>query len=112
MPVISVAGYTWKQCQSEAEYRLKDCFEFSGVFLDQSVNPVKKAAYKNPSVAKREAYARCVKIAAAIPCSSEVVVTRHSFDFFTCSFYTTDPVNGNIDRVYWITPGNKWYADI
>ena len=112
MPVISLAGYTWKQCQAQAEYRLKDCFEFAGVFLESSANPVKKPAYKNASAAKREAYAKCVKIAESIPCSSEVVVTGHSCNFFTCSFFTTDPVNGNIDRVYWITYANKYYADV
>ena len=112
MPVISLAGYTWKQCQAQAEYRLKDCFEFAGVFLESSANPVKKPAYKNATPAKREAYAKCVKIAESIPCSSEVVVTGHSCDFFTCSFYTKNPETDKPNRVYWITHANKYYADI
>lgn len=112
MNIIQAGGYSWKQCQEQAEWRLNQCFEHSGVFLTTSNNPLKPPAYRNPSPFKVEAYARCVSIAAKIPCSSEVVVTGHNSDFFTCNFYTTDPENGNINRVYWFTHANRYYADV
>ena len=112
MSVISKAGYSWRQRQSEAEWRLNQCFEFSGRFLTDSVNPAIPAAYKSCSDAKLYEWNRCVAIAHEVGCAEYPVVISHSHHFFTVGFYTIDPENGNIDRVYWITKGGKYYADI
>ena len=112
MASINVAGYTWSQRQSEGEYRLRQCFEFSGRHLTDSDNPVIPAAYKSCSAEKLNAWERCVNIASEVPHSSEPVVISNGVYFFTVGFYTTDPVNGNIDRVYWFTASGKYYADI
>lgn len=112
MAIINVAGYAWNQRQSEGEYRLQQCNEFSGRHLTDSDNPVIPAAYKTCSHDKLMAWERCVKIAHEVPYSSEPVVISNGVHFFTVGFFTADPVNGNIDRVYWITAKGKYYADI
>lgn len=112
MATITAASYTWTQRQSEGEYRLHQCFEFSGVHLTDSDNPVIPAAYKSCSEAKLSAWHKCVKIASEIPCSSYPVVVGSNCFMFTVAFYTKDLDNGNIDRVYWITASGKYYADI
>lgn len=112
MAAISVAGYTWRQRQSEAEWRLQQCFEFSGRYLTTSANPAIPAAYKTASEAKHQAWTKCVRIAQEIWEWAEPVVVSKNCDRFTVGFYTIDPVNGNINRVYWITSGGKYYADV
>lgn len=112
MSVINVAGYAWRQCQSEAEWRLNQCFEFSGRFLTNSVKPTVPPAYKECSEAKLMAWERCVKIANDAGCAEPPVVICKSTMFFTVGFYTIDPENGNINRVFWITPRHKYYGDV
>ena len=112
MATINVAGYSWNQRQSEGEWRLQQCNEFSGRHLTDSDNPVIPAAYKSCSHAKQMAWERCVKIASEVPYSSYPVVIGKNCDKFTVGFYTIDPSTGEIDRVYWITPGGKYYADL
>lgn len=112
MSIINVAGYSWTQRQSEAEYRLHQCFEFSGRYLTDSAKPTIPPAYKKASPDKVEAYNQCVRIAKQVPRSTEVVVVSTNYFRFTCSFYTLDPLNGNIDRVYWFTEKHRYYADV
>lgn len=112
MSTINVAGYTWNQRQTEGEHRINQCLEFSGRYLTDSINPAIPAAYKSCSVDKLNVWNRCVKIASEVPHSSEAVVISNGVQFFSVGFYTTDPENGNIDRVYWITAHGKYYADI
>lgn len=112
MSTINVAGYTWNQRQTEGEYRLNLCNEFSGRHLTDSANPAIPAAYKTCSVEKINAWNRCVKIAHEVWSQAQPVIIGKSCDFFTVGFYTIDPENGNINRVYWITAGGKYYADI
>ena len=112
MATISVAGYTWRQRQSEAEWRLHPCFEFSGRHLTDSVNPAIPSAYKKASPDKQRAYTKCVEIAYEIWDMADPVVVSNNTFMFTVGFYTIDPVNGNINRVYWITSGGKYYADV
>lgn len=69
MSIINVAGYTWRQRQSEAEWRLNQCFEFSGRFLTDSANPAIPAAYKSCSDAKLYEWNRCVAIAHIVGCA-------------------------------------------
>lgn len=112
MSTINVAGYTWRQRQSEAEWRLNQCFEFSGRFLTDSANPAIPAAYKSCSDAKLYEWSRCVAIAHEAGCAEYPVVISRNSNFFTVGFYTIDLENGNINRVFWITPHHKYYADI
>lgn len=112
MAVINVAGYAWRQCQSEGEWRLNQCFEFSGRFLTNSARPTVPPAYKECSEAKLMAWERCVKIANEVGCEEHPVVIGKNTDCFTVGFYTIDLENGNINRVYWITKGGKYYADV
>lgn len=112
MAVINVAGYAWRQCQSEAEWRLNQCFEFSGRFLTNSAKSTIPPAYKKCSGAKLIVWEKCVKIANDAGCAEHPVVTGKSTDFFTVSFYTVDPENNKPNRVFWITPSHKYYADI
>lgn len=112
MAVINVNGRAWIQCQPEAEWRLHQCFEFSGRHLTDSAKPEIPAAYKKASLDKVEAYNRCVRIAKEIPYSSEVVVLSCNCFRFTCGFYTIDPENGNINRVYWFTEKHRYFANI
>lgn len=112
MGIINAGGYSWRQCQSEGEWRLKQCFEFSGRFLTDSANPAIPAAYKSCSDAKLYEWSRCVAIAHQVGCAEYPVVISRSSNFFTVGFFTTDPENGNINRVFWITPSHKYYADV
>lgn len=112
MATINVAGYAWRQCQSEAEWRLKQCFEFSGRFLTESARPTTPPAYKSCSEEKLYEWSRCVRIAHEVGCAEYPVVVSKSCNFFTVGFYTIDPENGNINRVFWITPHHKYYADV
>lgn len=112
MAIINVAGYTWRQRQSEAEYRLNQCFEFSGRFLTETARPTTPPAYKSCSEEKLYEWSRCVRIAHEVGCAEYPVVIAKSTNFFTVGFYTIDPENGNINRVYWITKSGKYYADI
>lgn len=112
MSTINVAGYTWHQRQTEGEYRLRQCFEFAGRHLTDSANPVIPQAYKSASPDKLYAYEKCVRIAKEICELADPVVISNNTFIFVVGFYTVDPVNGNIDRVYWITPSGKYYADI
>lgn len=112
MSIINIAGYAWRQCQSEGEWRLKQCFEFSGRFLTNSAKPTVPPAYKECSEAKLVAWERYVKIANEVGCAEHPVVICKSPMFFTVGFYTTDPENGDINRVFWITPHQKYYANI
>lgn len=112
MGFINVAGYNWRQCQSEGEWRLKQCFEFSGRFLTNSAKPTVPPAYKKYSGAKLMAWEKCVKIAFEAGCAEHPVVIGKNTCTFTVGFYTVDPENGNINRVFWITPNHKYYANI
>lgn len=112
MAIIYAAGYTWQHRQSEGEWRLQQCFEYSGRHLTDSVNPVIPAAYKTCSSDKKNAWERCVKIANEIWSEAEPVVISKNCDRFTVGFYTKNPKTNKPDRVYWITSGGKYYANI
>lgn len=112
MAALVINGRTWQQCQSEAEYRLNQYFNFSGVSPTATGKSGRRAMRDRDNPILIERYNRCVKIAAEIPCSSEVVVTCGKYYYFTCSFFTIDPENGNIDRIYWMTDTSRYYADL
>ena len=100
---LTINGYTFSQRQKQADLRLNQWAKAADCGLYN--------VYKNPSEAKIRAYEWCKRIAHEVhgtmlkcPCGSH--------DIFTASFVTLDPENGNIDRVFWITPQNLYYANV
>lgn len=112
MATETINGRTWIQRQSEGEYRLHQCYEFSGRYLTTSSRKEIPAAYKKASADKVEAYNNCARIAKEISADAEAVVLSVNIQRFVCGFYTKDLTTGQVNRVYWMTQGHRYFANI
>lgn len=111
MATIKYGGYLWVQRQSEAEYRSWLCNEFSGVELTSSCNEDHHdGAYTKCSVDKQNAWDKLVKLVDSQPDAFGLCVTGRNIHRFMASFQTFNLETGVINRVFWVTEKNRYFA--